>query len=298
MKQNSIKFTLSLLTILMLSSPLFSQDLEPRRWTVMPENLNVIGIGYGHTFGDMLFDPLMQIKDAELKADTLAVSYIRSFSLYGKALRFDAFIPWHSAQWDGLLNGKPDSTERRGLGDSRLRLSVNLLNTSKKHSKKVVKTVIGAGIAVTVPTGAYDKDKLINLGQNRFIIRPQIGVIHTRGAWSYELTGSIFFFTDNNEYFKDRVQKQDPLFALQSHVIYVFDPGIWTSLSAGYGWGGISSVDNENKDNEWNNLMMALSFGFPLSPTQSIKLNYMHAQTQNLTGSNTDTLSLGWSIRF
>ena len=294
MKTNSIKFTLSLLTLSIIATPLFSQDLEPRRWTVMPEGMNVIGIGYGHTFGDILFDPVMQIKDAEVKADTLAVSYIRSFSLAGKTVRFDAFVPWHSAEWVGILSGDPASTERKGLGDSRFRLSVNLLNTSTEYSN----TIVGAGIAVTVPTGEYDKDKLINLGQNRFTIRPQIGVVHTRGAWSYELTGSVFFFTDNDDYFKDRVQEQDPLYAIQSHVVYTFSRGLWTSLSAGYGWGGNTSIDKESKNNEWDNFMTALSFGFPLSPTQSVKLNYMHAQTQNVTGSNTNTLSMGWSVRF
>ena len=294
MRTNSMKFTFSLLTLFSISVPLFSQDLEPRRWTLIPVDTNIIGIGYGHTFGDILFDPVMQIEDAKVKADTLAVSYIRSFSFAGKALRFDAFLPWHSAQWKGLLKGSPGSTERKGLGDSRFRLSVNLLNDSQKTSS----TVVGAGLAVTVPTGEYDKDKLINLGQNRYIIRPQIGVVHTRGAWSYELTGSIFFFTDNDEYFKDRIQEQDPLYAIQSHVVYVFSPGLWTSLSAGYGFGGNTSIDNESKDNEWDNFMTALSFGFPLSRTQSVKLNYMHAQTQNVTGSNTDTLSMGWSVRF
>jgi len=298
MKINSIKFTLSLLTLFIVATPLFSQDLEPRRWTVMPEGMNVVGIGYGHTSGDVLFDPVMQIKDAEVKADTLAVSYIRSFSLAGKALRFDVFLPWHSAQWEGILRGNPNSAERKGFGDSRFRLSVNLLNTSTQNTNETSKTVVGAGIAMTAPTGEYDKNKLINLGQNRFVIRPQIGVVHTRGAWSYELTGSVFFFTDNNDYFKESIQSQDPLYAIQTHAIYVFDSGIWTSLSAGYGWGGISSINNEKKDNEWNNLLMALSFGFSLSRTQSIKFNYMHAQTQNVTGSNTDTLSIGWSVRF
>ncbi len=280
--------------VLFVTTPLFSQDLEPRRWTVMPEGMNVIGMGYGHTFGDLLFDPVMQIEDAEVKADTFAVSYVRSFSLAGKVLRFDAFLPWHSAEWKGILKGAPGRTERKGFGDSRFRLSVNLLN----NAKETVSTVVGTGIAVTVPTGEYDKNKLINLSQNRFTIRPQIGVVHTRGDWSYELTGSVFFFTDNDDYFKESIQEQDPLYAIQSHVVYVFSPGLWTSLSAGYGWGGNTSIDKESKDNEWDNFITALSFGVPLSSAQSVKLNYMHTQTQNVTGSNTDTLSMGWSVRF
>ena len=299
MKTNSIKFTLSLLTLFSLSMmPLFSQDLEPRRWTVIPVGTNVIGIGYGHTFGDLLLDPVLQVENAVVKVDTLAVSYIRSFSLAGKTVRFDAFLPWHSAKWEGILRGTPASTERKGFGDSRFRLSVNLLNTSTEYSQEVSHTAIGAGVAVTLPTGEYDKDKLINLGHNRFSIRPQLGVLHTHGAWSYELTGSVFFFTDNNDYFNDGKREQDPLYALQTHVVHIFKPGLWASIGAGYGWGGNSTINAEKKDDKWDNFMASLSMGVPLSRSQGIKLNYIHAQTQNLTGSNTDTLSMSWSVRF
>ncbi len=298
MEINSVKPVLSPWILFLLAASLFSQDLEPRRWTVMPEGMTVVGVGYGHTSGDVLFDPVMQIKDAGVKADTIAASYVRSFSFAGKVLRFDAFLPWHSAQWSGILKDIPSSTERKGFGDSRFRLSLNLLNTSAQHSKETSSTVVGAGIAVTTPTGEYDKDKLINLGQNRFIIRPQLGVVHTYGDWSYEFTGSVFFFTNNNNYLIDNIQEQDPLYAMQAHVVYTFSPGMWTSLSAGYGWGGVTSINKESKNNKWENFMTALSFGFPVSRTQSIKFNYIHAQTQNVTGSNTDTLSMGWSIRF
>jgi hypothetical protein len=59
-----------------------------------------------------------------------------------------------------------------------------------------VNTVVGTAISVSLPFGSYEEDKLLNLGQNRFIVRPQIGMVHTRGPWSYEVTGSVLIFTD------------------------------------------------------------------------------------------------------
>ena len=109
---------------------------------------------------------------------------------------------------------------------------------------------MGAAIAVGVPLGEYYEDKLLNIGYNRFSIRPQIGVVHTEGPWSYELTGSIFFFTDNDDFYNNNTREQDPLYTLQTHLVYLFKPGLWASFGAGYGWGGLSQVNGESKDDQ------------------------------------------------
>ena len=62
-----------------------------------------------------------------------------------------------------------------------------------------VGTSAGIALDVQLPLGRYDEDKLINLGQNRYVFRPQLGVLHTRGPWSFELTGSAYYFGKNDE---------------------------------------------------------------------------------------------------
>jgi hypothetical protein len=277
---------------------LFAQDLEPRRWTVLPTDSNVIALGYGYTSGDLFFDPVLEIEDADLAVDTFYIAYIRSFRLAGKAARFDALIPWQNAKWEGLLRGEPAVAERTGFVDPRFRLSMTLLNTAENDPTSTSKTVVGAALAVGVPLGEYYEDKLLNLGQNRYSIRPQIGVLHTEGQWSYELTGSVFFFTDNDEFYNGNKREQDPLYALQSHVVYVFSPGVWTSLGVGYGWGGLSHINGVSKEDEWSNFLTALSFGLPLSQTQGVKFTYLNGRTQKSTGAKVNTFSLGWSLRF
>jgi hypothetical protein len=37
------------------------------------------------------------------------------------------------------------------------------------RAKMDVETIVGAGLAVRLPTGQYMDDKLINLGENRFV---------------------------------------------------------------------------------------------------------------------------------
>jgi hypothetical protein len=161
-----------------------------------------------------------------------------------------------------------------------------------------VNTVIGAAIAVSTPLGENFEDKLLNLGQNRYVIRPQIGVLHTRGKWSYELTGSTFLYTDNNDFFGGNVLEQDPLYALQAHVVRVFKPGLWASLSGAHGWNGESTVNNVPKNNDKSNSLAALSVGFPITQSQGIKLVYVRSRSSRVTGADLDTLGFAWSMRF
>ena len=128
-------------------------------------------------------------------------------------------------------------------------------------------------------------------------MRPQLGVLHTRGPWSYELTGSAFIYSDNDDFFVDRRREQDPLYALQTHVVRVFKPGLWASVSYGYGWGGRSAIDGDDKRDERGDELFALSVGVPLSTKQSVKLALVRARTGNQAGADTDTVSLGWSMR-
>lgn len=306
MRLQNTKFIYLAFLALMMGSTLSAQDLEPRRWTPLPAGTNIVGISYGYNSGDIAFDPVLNIEDTTVKRNLLIMSYTHFFTWSEKLMRFDVILPFHSVEWEGLLNGEDAKVERNGMGDPRFRLSVNLFGdpASKpevsKDTKEEGNTVIGAAIGVGVPLGEYFDDKLLNLSSNRYTIRPQIGAVHTRGPWSYELTGSIFFFTDNDSFFNGNTLEQDPFYAMQAHIIRVFDPGVWGSLSAGYGKGGESKVNGIPKDDKREGFISAFSFGIPLSDNQGLKISYIWAKTQTHieTRSQTDTFVLGWTIRF
>jgi len=295
-----------LLTCLLLGQAASAQDVEPRRWTALPVGLNVIGFGYLYTTGDIAFDPVLQIEDATVDMQTVIASYARSFGLFGRSARVDVVIPWQHGYWEGLLEGEPADTTRVGFSDPKFRLSVNLYGApaldaqefKKRAAEQPINTIIGAAVSVGAPLGEYLEDRLLNLGQNRFVIRPQIGVLHTRGQWSFELTGSIFFFTDNDEFWEGNELKQDPIGALQAHVIRVFKPGLWASLSAAYGWRGETTVNGVPSDNDKADILAALSIGIPITPKQGIKLVYLLSETQRFTGADLDTFAIAWSTFF
>ena len=108
----------------------------------------------------------------------------------------------------------------------------------------------------------------------------------------------MFFFTENDEFFGGTTREQDPLYALQSHVIHTFPNRWWASLSAGYNWGGESEIDGDSKDDEQGNLLSAIATGLPIGKRQALKLVYLVNDTQKDVGSDTQSVFLSWNIRF
>jgi hypothetical protein len=283
-----------------------AQDLEPRRWSHLPAGLNVIGVGLGSTSGDILLDPVLRAEDVTFDLYTTGLSYVRSLDLFGKSARIDVRVPYASGRWEGFVDGEYASLRKRGLMDPRFRFSINLYGApalkgneyQKFRVEKPVHTTIGAAVGLTLPVGDYSNETLINLSRNRWMIRPQLGVLHQRNKWQLELTGSVLLFGTNDDFWKGTVHKQDPIWFLQSHVIYSFKPGLWASLSGGFAHGGRSSVDDIPKPDDRRTAYMAISMGTAIGKTQALKLAYVRNETHVSTGTDLHSFLLGWSYRW
>ncbi|MDJ0958528.1 MAG: transporter [Arenicellales bacterium] len=300
-------FVVTTLLFLTWSSPLSAQQLEPRRWSHLPVGAQFFSLAYLYTDGDIFLDPVLRIEDAGMELHTFNVRYLYSFGLAGMSARIEADVPYVKGRWQGLVNEEFRTTEREGIADPRLRLSVLLHGGPALSGKAFAKyqndhstnTVVGAGVSLTLPIGEYFRDRLINLGENRFVLRPELGVLHIRHKWSYELTGSISLFEDNDDFWpSDSKREQNPLLLIQGHVVYTFRPGLWTSVSAGYGFGGESSVNDVARNDKHDNYFWALTLGVPLTRHQRIKLAYAGVRTNNLVGVDSHNLLIAWSSLF
>jgi len=292
------------LPLLGLASICAAQELEPRRWSHLPVNMNFAGAGYGYTRGEIFIDPVLQIEDAKMELNTLAAKYIRSFALFGHSARIDLIQAAQSGHWEGLVEGVPKRIHRDGLSDSIMRFAFMLHGAPPLRGKEYAQyrasldreTLVGAALAVHLPTGDYDETKLINLGNNRFTIRPQLGVVHTRGKWSMEVTGSAWIFTDNTDFYGGHTLEQSPLLTLQAHLDYTFRPGLWAGGGLAYGYDGESRIDGIDKDDEKENLAFGLKAGYAFTRTFGAQIAYIGTRTRRSLGSDTDTVSVSASI--
>ena len=294
---------LACFTLCLLSLGVEAQDLEPRRWTHMPTGVNVAGLAVGYSFGEVYFNPVLDLQDVDTDIVGGGLLYLRTFGIAGKSARVDMLLPYSSARWEGLLEGEPASTRRRGFGDPRLRLSYLVYGAPAQTLEEFMKsqhsdTVVGVAVSVKFPWGQYYEDRLLNIGSNQWRIRPQVGVTHTRNKWTFELTGSLFWYSDNDDFFGGMKLENDILWAGQGHIIYTFRPGLWASLSTAYGDGADYIVDGEYKDLKVENWLTALSFGVPINRQQGLKFSWVRTRTQRDTGADIDSLTVAWSMMF
>ena len=282
------------------------QDSEPRRWTHLPVGSNIAGVSYLYSSGDIHVDPVLRIDDAHMRLHSIVAGYNHYFGLGDMTARVDVQIPVQFGRWNGLVEGVPTSISRAGLADPRVRFSLNFLGSPALEGEAFqnfirsqdVRTVVGAALALRVPLGEYSDDQLINLGENRFSVEPQLGVVHTAGPWSAELTGSAFFYTPNDDFFGGSTRREDPLYTIQGHVVRTFEGGFWVSADVAYGRGGESAIDGVSRDDLRNNLLYGLTFGFSVPPVHSFRLGYLRRETLNNVGLDAHNILLSWSMRF
>jgi len=259
---------------------------------------NFHGGGYAYTDGDLSFDPVLKIEDATFEIHTVALKYIRTFELLGRSARVDLGGAYQDGTWKGKLDGAPAQVQRSGWADPVIRFAVNLYGAPPLEGKEFAsyrakqdrETIVGAGLAVHVPLGQYLDDKLINLGNNRFTIRPQLGVIHNRGKWGFELTGSAWIFTDNDDFFGGKKLEQDPFYTLQGHVVYNFRPTMWIAGGLAYGIGQESTIDGDGKDDRKQNLVFGTSVGYSITRYFGVKVGYLGTRALADTGVDFDSV--------
>lgn len=284
--------------------PCGAQDLEPRRWSHLPVGVSVFGGAYSYTEADIAFDPVLLIEDVEMDLHAVGVKYVHAFELFGKSARVDLTQGYADAKWSGLLDGVSASTSRIGFTDTTLRVAMQFFGAPPLKGKEFksyraavadCETILGVGLAVQLPTGHYEEDRLLNIGNNRYIFRPQLGVVHTRGKLSMELTGSAWLFTDNDDFYGGNDLENDPLYTLQGYVVYTFRPGLWVGAGVAYGAGRESTLNGVDKDDRRETLLWGVSLGVPINPRLGAKIGYLWRETQEETGADSGTVAVGFS---
>ncbi len=281
-------------------------ELEPRRWSHLPIETNFAGAGYAYTSANIFLDPVLKIEDAKMELHSWVAKYIRSFELLGKSARIDFTQGHQKGHWKGLLDGVPTTINRRGLSDSVVRFAINLVGAPPLRGKEYAayraqtdtETIVGIALAMRLPTGQYRNDKLINLGTNRFTFRIQLGVVHRRNKWSFEVTGAAWFYTDNNKFFNGNKLEQKPLWSIQGHIIHTFRPGLWAGAGIGYGFGSGATVNGIEKNDRREDVVWSLSFGYALTRRLGIKVAYIGRRTQVPVGLDADTISLSFTTNW
>jgi Putative MetA-pathway of phenol degradation len=157
------------------------------------------------------------------------------------------------------------------------------------------RVIVGASFTAVAPTGQYYNTKLINLGTNRWSLKPEMGVVYPKGPWDFDAYVGTWFFTTNREFFPgDSTRTEDPVLTAQGHVSYEFRPRLWVAVNGTWYWGGRARVDAGDASTGLNNTRGGVTVSIPLA-RYSVKMAYSSGLTGQ-AGGTFRTVIAAWQM--
>jgi hypothetical protein len=134
---------------------------------------------YSFFDGNIIFDGTVPITGATARFNVSILSLSHSLSFFGRTATLTASLPYGVGNFRGTVADAETLAYRSGLLASSFRFSVNLKGgpamNVQEYLKWRQKTIIGVSIKLVPPAGQYDPTKLINLGANRWALKPELG---------------------------------------------------------------------------------------------------------------------------
>ena len=143
-------------------------------------------------------------------------------------------------------------------------------------------------IAASAPTGEYDKNKIFNLGQNRWLLRLSLPMSYSIGEsfvdpslTTFEVVPAVTFFSTNHAPFGADRQTQKPLYQVEAHVTRSLNSKVWISADAGYFYGAEGSTNGVSDNNARRNFNLGATVSYSPSPSLQMQLSYAEAVSSN-----------------
>lgn len=274
-----------------------AQELEPGAYSISPVGVNIVIAAHSFASGDLSFDPTLPIQEAEASLNTTVVGFVRALDVFGRSANLGVVLPYTVGGVQGIYIGEFTEVHRSGLRDPQFRFAVNLLGGPAMNAREFAsyrqKTNLGVSLVVSAPLGEYDGTKLINLGTNRWGLKPEVGLSQALGKWTLELYGGVWLFTDNSDFFGGRTREQAPIGAGQVHLLYTFRRRLWAAFNANFYTGGRTRVDGQLNLDLQRNARVGGTVSFPLTGRQSLKLAYSRGAYTTI-GADFDAFVVGY----
>ncbi|HJV65971.1 MAG TPA: transporter [Geomonas sp.] len=301
MRTETVTLLLAILVLVATAFEASAQDLEPRAYVNTPVGMNFLVAGYGYLDGGVGTDPSAPLQDAKVTTHSALFAYARALDVWGMSGKFDLVVPYAWASGSASYRGESRERSVSGFADPRFRFSVNFYGAPALSMPEFEKyrqdLIVGGSLQLSAPLGQYDSSKLLNIGTNRWSIRPELGISKAFGPLTLELATNVTFYTENDDFFGGHKVEQNPIYSVQGHLVYRFRSGIWAAAGADFYGGGRTTLDGERQENLQQNWRLGGTVAFPVSRKHSLKL-FASTGVSTRTGSNFDALGVVWQYRW
>jgi len=283
------------------AAPACAQSIEPRSYSAAPVGTNFFILAYANAKGGLSIDPSLPVEDPRIKTSGVIAAYAATFDLFGKTGKIDVIIPYGKLSGEAFFRGEHVERQIVGFGDPLGRVTVILIGAPAMSPAEFATYrqafLLGVSLQVAAPFGLYDETRLLNLGQNRWSFKPELGMSKSWGPLTVELAGSATLETANNDFLLATRRTQKPIYMVQAHLIYNLPRGTWAAATITYLTGGETSIDGVSKGNLQRNWRAGLSLAVPVTRAMSIKLNASKGVSAR-TGNNFDLYGVALQYRW
>jgi hypothetical protein len=276
-----------------------AQELTPRAYWPAPVGTNLLLTAWQRNAGDVVVDPSLPITGVNSDIDYFQLAFQRALDVFGRSASFQISQPYADGSTQGVVDGVYRQRRSSDLGDTRFSLAVNLRGAPAMDAEGFAalrgdpRTIVGASVIVQAPTGGYDPDSLINVGTNRWAIKPAVGVVvPVRPTWLFEAEVGAWIFGDNDD-FLGETRSQDDIISAELHLVKRIRPGFWVSLDANYYTGGETQVGDEIREDLQRNSRAGFTLVFPFRRQHAFRSSYSNGVSTR-SGGDFDMFSLSY----
>jgi len=199
------------------------------------------------------------------------------------------------------LGDQPAARSFANFADLGVTLAVNLLGAPSMTPEEFQALranpgpILGASLKVLAPTGHYDPGRLINVGANRWAVRPKLGFLYPlTDRWLLEVEAGAWLFGDDDEFLPGR-REQEPIYSAEVHVVRRFRPGFWASLELNYFTGGQQAIGGDRLVDLQRNSRMGGTIVVPFRGRHAVKASYSTGVVTRF-GSDFDYVLLSYQV--
>jgi len=278
-----------------------AQELDARHFSPAPIGTTFFIAGVGESEGAVVFDPSLDIENVHADLDVVTAGFGRVFAWGERQARVLVVAPHADGTIAGDVGSAPQTAELDGFVDPRVKLTVGLRGAPALTPAEFARaprreTVVSAGVTLVAPWGDYEPTSLVNLGYNRWAMKPEIGVLRPFGPWTVEGTLGTWLYSRNAEQYPGTAHKrQEPLLSAQAHLSYTWSNRMWLALDATRFAGGDTRVDGVANPDYQENTRLGVTLSIPFGPRHSLKLTYSEGATTR-RGNDFESVMATWQV--
>ncbi|WP_235839862.1 transporter [Derxia lacustris] len=261
-----IRTTVAAAAAAALLAPACAMDVDAGDYTTLPVGTNLFAAYYQNASRDALYSRGERVPiNARLDSQVGILRGVHVFDLGGHSADVQVLLPF------GRLKGKDDTASLgsdSGSGDL-------LLAAALWFSQPGDRVHSGVTSFLSLPTGSYDRTRPLNLGENRWKLTLNGGVVAPLGdSLLLDLIGDVTVFGRNDDANDGAGGKtaltQKPQLQLQAWLRHAVAPAL--DLRAGFSdsFGGATKLGGVDQENRQATTKFAVGGGWFFTPTTQL----------------------------